>query len=467
MNNCDDFQNWLKSLASHPDESLHQFFAGDEAIYTARAPGRLDVMGGIADYSGSLVLETPITDAAFCAMQWQATPTVQIVSVDPADGDKARQVTIPLQQLNALCDADWEHIQSTFSAMGNDQWTAYVAGTMIVLLRDQDRRLDRGIHVLLRSFVPEGKGVSSSAAIEVATMRAFADAMQVELDGPTTATLCQLAENRVAGAPCGIMDQMTSACGKPGELLALLCQPAEIQGYRSIQRGLRVWGIDSGVRHAVGGSDYSAVRIGAFMGYRIIAELAGLKAETIGPGYVQVDDSNWHGYLANIPVSVFEKEFAGGLPETMAGQEFLSRYGGLTDQVTTVDPEKTYAVKQPTAHPVYEHDRVCRFAKLLEDEADESAPPAMGALMYESHASYSACGLGSDGTDALVQLVRDAGSAEGLFGAKITGGGSGGTVAVLARSDAESAIRKIVQTYETHIGKSVRVFEVDHASADA
>ena len=61
----------------------------------------------------------------------------------------------------------------------------------------------------------------------------------------------------------------------------------------------------------------------------------------------------------------------------------------------------------------------------------------MGRLMYESHASYSACGLGSTGTDLIVDLVKSAGADQGLFGAKITGGGSGGTVAVLGNRTAE------------------------------
>ena len=64
----------------------------------------------------------------------------------------------------------------------------------------------------------------------------------------------------------------------------------------------------------------------------------------------------------------------------------------------------------------------------------------LGALMYESHASYGRCGLGSQGTDRLVELVRAEGPAAGLYGARITGGGSGGTVAVLGRRDAAPAI---------------------------
>jgi L-arabinokinase len=72
--------------------------------------------------------------------------------------------------------------------------------------------------------------------------------------------------------------------------------------------------------------------------------------------------------------------------------------------------------------------------------------------MYQSHASYSACGLGSRGTDRLVELARAAGPTRGIFGAKITGGGSGGTVALLARRDAESSVRAIAKRYGEESG---------------
>ena len=82
----------------------------------------------------------------------------------------------------------------------------------------------------------------------------------------------------------------------------------------------------------------------------------------------------------------------------------------------------------------------------------------MGSLMYESHASYSACGLGSDGTDRLVDMVRRSGASSGLWGAKITGGGSGGTVAVLGRSDAGPAVQEIAQRYSAETGHAVCIF---------
>ena len=76
----------------------------------------------------------------------------------------------------------------------------------------------------------------------------------------------------------------------------------------------------------------------------------------------------------------------------------------------------------------------------------------LGELMYASHASYGACGLGSRGTDLLVDLVKAEGPTAGLYGARITGGGSGGTVAVIGRRDASPAIARVVDAYERATG---------------
>ena len=109
-------------------------------------------------------------------------------------------------------------------------------------MRETPARLSGGLRILVDSRVPEGKGVSSSAAVEVATMRAVAALAEHELPGAELARLCQIAENRVVGAPCGIMDQMTSALGRENQLLALLCQPATVEGYVAIPGRHRVLG---------------------------------------------------------------------------------------------------------------------------------------------------------------------------------------------------------------------------------
>jgi L-arabinokinase len=192
----------------------------------------------------------------------------------------------------------------------------------------------------------------------------------------------------------------------------------------------------------------------------MVAELANLKVVQDNPAgqTLKIVDDRWHGYLANLTPSEFEQHFAARLPERMTGAEFLRTYGGTTDTVTRVDPELTYAVRQPTAHPIYENFRVRAFAELLHAPPNERRRELLGELMYQSHASYSACGLGSEGTDLLVKLVRGVGPAHGLYGAKITGGGSGGTVAVLGRRNAEASVLDIAREYERDTKSGCAVF---------
>jgi L-arabinokinase len=218
------------------------------------------------------------------------------------------------------------------------------------------------------------------------------------------------------------------------------------------------WGLDSGVRHSVSGADYGSVRAGAFMGYRIIAGLAGLRVTETKPGIpVRIDDSRWGGYLSNVTPSEFEQDYAMHLPERIGGADFLERYGGTTDSLTRIDPEGNYAVRVPTAHAIYEHHRVRVFAELLGERSERNLE-LLGELMYQSHASYSACGLGVAGTDRLVELVREAGRAQGLYGAKITGGGSGGTVAVLGDRNAGKAVENLAERYAEDTGHQPYIF---------
>jgi galactokinase len=91
----------------------------------------------------------------------------------------------------------------------------------------------------------------------------------------------------------------------------------------------------------------------------------------------------------------------------------------------------------------------------------------MGDLMYQSHWSYTQCGLGNEATDLLVDLVRAEGEASGLFGAKITGGGAGGTVAVLGHKDARDAFRRVVERYGEARSWTPHVFEGSSRGADA
>ena len=451
----------LRALRDETDPRLREFFTPDSPVYIARAPGRLDVMGGIADYSGACVLELPLACATTALLQRQVAPRCDIAT---RRGERWQFLGVDLPSLvehgGALNTSAM--LAAWFAERETDHWASYVVGVVQACLQRpaQDgpgADIPAGLRLLIDSTVPEGRGVASSAALEVATGAAVSARRGSRITGPELAAACQAVENHVVGAPCGIMDQMTSACGRRDRLLRLRCQPATIEGYVEIPSGYRFYGIDSGISHAVSGADYGTVRTAAFMGYRMIAAAAGLRASRDGQR-VRIDDPRWGGYLANVGTREFA-EVGVGLPEEMSGAEFLPRYGGITDTATAVLPDRRYPIRRATEHPVREQARVERFAQLLDALVDQPhAAVELGRLMYESHQSYSACGLGSDGTDRLVELVAAQGPDHGLFGAKITGGGSGGTVAVFGTSSAEGLVRDVAARYGVETGREARVF---------
>jgi len=442
---------WIASRA--------QFFDPRRPLVLARAPGRLDVMGGIADYSGSLVLELPLGVATFVAAQETGGDEVIVESDHSGDGESTARAAFSLAEL-AAGDAPLDHAaaRALFASDPRRAWSAYALGAVVILHREHGVR-PRGMRLLVRSDVPASKGVSSSAALEVAALEAIGAVHGLALEGRALALLAQKVENFIVGAPCGVMDQLTAACGEANHLLEILCQPAEILDRLPLPRTIEVFGIDSGVRHAVSGADYGTVRVAAFMGYRMIAAAAGLAARSVGPGRVAVDDPLFGGYLANVTPSRWHGRFRALVPEATDGARFLAEFQGTTDPATRVDPARRYAVRAATEHPIEEHQRVRLFRALLAaGAASEESRMLLGELMYQSHASYSACGLGAAETDRLVELVRATGPAAGLYGAKITGGGSGGTVAVLARPGSRAAIDAIAARHGEETGRAHVVF---------
>jgi galactokinase len=425
------------------------FFALGTPVHIARAPGRLDVMGGIADYSGSLVAEMPIAQAAVVGAQAGGTEDGAVI-VRSANADSeglAAEVPLPGELFTNPVSL-LKHLQE---GPKEARWAGYVAGT-VSLLRAEGL-IPRGVggRLLVRSEVPLGAGVSSSAGIEVASMRAVTAAFGVPMDGLTLARLCQRVENEIMDAPCGVMDQVTSALGEAGELLLLLCQPHRIEGTLKIPAGWTAFGIDSGVKHSVGGVGYTTVRIAAFMGYKILADRAG---------------SGFRGYLCNLTPAEYLRLMPERLPETKSGTEFLAQHGGIMDTVTNVDSAVTYPVRAAAEHAIYEMERVQRFVAALREGGD-SAVASAGKLMYESHDSYSACGLGATETDMLVALAKKS-EAAGLAGAKITGGGSGGTVCVLCRAEAEETLaQQLADSYFAATGITPRVIRGTSSGAMA
>ena len=417
------------------------FFGSSRTIHTATAPGRLDVMGGIADYSGSLVLEMPIDRATTCSLALRADRRLRIHSTIAATLGWCDSIEVKIDDfLNGSGQPEYKKVKRVLSKIPNSNWAAYVIGCVLVLMQEKRARF-KGGDFWIESSLPPGKGVSASAAIEVAVMASLSKALHLNLKKTELPMLCQKAENLVVGAPCGLMDQLTSYLGQKNHLLPIVCQPAALQESLAIPRNIHFIGIDSGVRHAVSGSSYTNVRVAAFMGYSIIARYEGASTAELMRTRGANDCSKlpYHGYLANIPISAFEQTYRKILPSRILGRDFLNEFGNTIDAVTAVQKSVRYDVLACTLHPIYENHRTRLFMQLLIALNQEPSKQSyrtevlklLGELMLQSHASYSACGLGNEVTDRIVTLARAAGSAQGIYGAKITGGGSGGTVCLL------------------------------------
>ncbi|MGH7143036.1 MAG: galactokinase [Planctomycetota bacterium] len=465
-----------------------QFFGGRSARARvhASAPGRLDVMGGIADYSGSLVLQMPIAERTHVWLRQRTDGVVRIHSAAAERFHHPATVTLDRADLSPVRSQDetarFAAVRRRLAATPGGDWAAYVAGC-ITLLEDAGLATPAGADIFIDSQVPFGKGVSSSAALEVATLTALDRDLHLNLGRTQLPILAQRVENRLVGAPCGLMDQLATYLGRANRLLPILCQPDRVGTPVVLPRSLRFVGIDSGVRHAVSGSDYTSVRCAAFMGYSLIARAMGLPKSVLQRARTAGDRHKlpFGGYLANIAPSLFSQRFARQLPARMSAAAFHRAIGATIDPITRPKAGRSYAVAACTQHPIHECERVKTFVLLLEALNRLTARPtrastnrstraqhgerrellvALGERMFQSHASYSACGLGEPVTDSLVEAVREAGPAAGVYGAKITGGGSGGTVCVLCDgAQGLAAARRIAARIGRAHGCRLTMFE--------
>jgi galactokinase len=391
------------------DVRAHQLFVSEEAVVVARAPGRFDVLGGIADYAGGFVLGFPIKHAALAAAQVAADGRVIAVS-------GRRRVAVSVAD---LVDGPLDELAARF--VGADAWAAYVLGPVALLAREE-RLTVTGLRLLVSSSVPEGKGLGSSAAVEIAVAQATAGALGYRVDPRRLALIGHRAEQFVALAPCGPMDQMTATFGEEAHILALICRPAEIVGSFALPAGLALWGIDSGARHAVRDAPYRHARCATFMGKALL----GIEAD----------------YLTVLRPEDIESE---RLPERMTGAAFLRHRDRVEDEMSAIEPAVEYPVRAATLHPVEEQVRVETFLRVLEEPVTRERARVLGELMAASHDGYSRCGLGTPATDRIVDGVRAAGWEQGLVGARVSGGGCGGTVVVLGREDAEPVVRRLAK----------------------
>ena len=387
----------------------------------AEAPGRLDFLGGVADYSGSLVLETPIRAVTRVELAPLAEPVARLVS---ATETEVFQISLDLiQSFLPESPAAW---RAKLLAASAPKWALYPLGCLLFFARTQAWWPAGGLEFRVHSGVPTSMGVSSSAALEVATMRALVLLSGQTFEGTALARLAQRVENEVVGAPCGLMDQLSTNHGTPGALLPILCRPDKLGEVIPLPEGVVIVGWPSGVKHAVTDSPYATARTAAFMGKRILEDYFDRKLD----------------FLTELTPSQVRPLDESVLPHFVSGAEFLDRFGALEDILSTVDPDRLYPVREGALSPVEENYR-CTVASALLRQGHEEDLRLVGELLYQSHASYTRIGLGCPETDDMIEAVRALGPENGFYGARVSGGGSGGTVVVLARASAVERLKSL------------------------
>ncbi|MFJ8790030.1 galactokinase [Streptomyces sp. NPDC102462] len=269
-------------------------------------------------------------------------------------------------------------------------WTAYPAGVFWALREAGHPVTGADIH--LASTVPTGAGLSSSAALEVVVALALNDLYELGLQRWQLARLCQRAENVYVGAPTGIMDQTAAACCTEGHALFLDTRDLSQRQipFDLAAEGMRLLVVDTRVKHAHSDGEYGKRRAGCEKG----AALLGVDA------------------LRDVP------------------------YDGLDAALARLGDEEE--VRRLVRHVVTEDHRVERVVSLLESGDTR----AIGPLLTEGHASLRD-DFRISGPE--LDLVVDTALEAGALGARMTGGGFGGSAIVLAEAGDADAITKAVE----------------------
>lgn len=447
------------------------FFQRDDDILVNRTPGRLDLMGGNDDYTGGLVFETTIREATLVAVQARADQKVVFYNPGVRAYGWQDRVEFSLLELADGVAKPLAAVRDWINANPDRAWCAYIVGDLYFLVSHYPDKITGGLSLYLESNVPLGKGVSSSAALEVAPMKAMASLYGIEVGGVELASWTQWVEIALTQAACGIMDQLAVVMGDQDYFVPMRCQPCQPFPLVKLPSNLRIWGLDSGVRHSVAGLEYESARTATFMGYRFLCDWECLEPRLDETGSLpRWVDERWNGYLANLSPSLFRRRYEERLPEWMSGADFQTMRRPHLDPFTPVRPEVNYPLRGTTRYAIEENWRVSTFFSLISNapgEVDDLTAHLLGELMYQSHGGYSECGLGSEATDKIVQLVR-AEQGHGLLGAKITGGGAGGTVAVLGLNTptADRALKRIMDAYAAWSGKDPHLFDGSSAGCD-
>ena len=357
---------------------------GSEPVLVVRAPGRVNLLGDHTDYNEGFVMPMAIDRAVWIALR-------------PRDGS---QVVVHSLDFGEDASFDVRRLER-----GGSGWAEYLRGVAWSLETDIAKQPGRtlcGWEGVLAGDVPLGAGLSSSAALELATARAFAGACALAWEPKVMARLAQRAENEWVGVNSGIMDQLISAAGVAGHALLIDCRSLETRAV-PLPRDVSVVVLDTATRRQLVGSDSNERRARS----ESAARQFGVKALR------DVDERMFADHAASL------------------------------DEVT----------RRRARHVVTENARVLAAAEAL--AAGDAT--RVGELMTESHLSLrDDFEVSRPELDAMVEIAL---AQRGCFGARMTGAGFGGcAVALVARGSAERFAADVATRYAAEVGLTPAVY---------
>ena len=351
----------------------------DEPCRVFRAPGRVNLIGEHTDYNDGFVMPAALDFYTYVAAGARHDRKISVHSVD---FDETVEV-----ELEAVALGPTGH------------WSDYPCGVAALLFARG--AITAGANLVIKGEVPIGAGLSSSAAIEVATAVSLLAFAGTDLGRREIASICQRAEHEYAGTKCGIMDQFISCFGQANRALLLDCRSLEFDTL-PLPNGVRIVICNSMVKHALSGGEYNLRREDCEAGVRLL--------QRHFPDITALRD-------------VTEAQL----------QRFSSEI-----------PERIY---RRCRHVISENARTLEAASALRN-GDLSR---FGELMFASHNSLrDDYEVSCHELDLLVELARQG---DGVFGARMTGGGFGGCTVNLVSAEAVGQFQtRLSQEYQTETG---------------
>jgi galactokinase len=452
-------------LRSRLRAELSAAFVPARATRFSRSPGRLDVMGGVAESTGAMLCTCPIDRFAAIASQGREDPELQIFSFNQFDAHLPFTLRIPLA---AIARNSMETLRNELADPGR-HWAAGIIGCTQQLhaagLIDLLDPAVNGLNLAVFSDIPPGAGLADAAAVEVAALLNLTEHFGIrdQCNLNQLAAFAQAAEQRIVGNERAGFDAMACLTGQAGSLSRLNPQTRAVESELALPEGVALFGIDTGVPQAQGDD---RLRDASVMGHQMI--LATMREMGRAAGRVLTTDP-LGGFLANLDPDDYKKFFRPSLPEAIKGGEFVLRYGDCLPAEIDIVADRDYPIRSAMDHQVLEAMRVRNFIRFIEkaaplspgDRARYSLLNKAGHLMYASHFSYSNdAALGCAEGDLLVGFIRQRAHA-GFYGARITDQGRGGTVAVLAEDGdrAREALTEIAEQYHMKTGRSASLIE--------